>query len=267
MFDALRVLPGAPAAIAQRDPGDRLGFTDKASRRAAPPRAPRQAAAVAEPAVGRAAAQPAAGAAGHGCVGQGRYHSHRALRREPAGHAGSRRSRRPPGARPRTTTCGGCTRCVPMHGEIGIFNRSHYEDVLAVRVRSLAPERVWRPRFRHIREFERMLADEGTTVVKVFLHISPDEQRRRLQARIDDPEKRWKFRQGRPRRPRAVGAVPRGLRGGDHRDLDEVVAVVRGAVRPQVGAHRRGRQSCSSTRSRRWIRSSRRPNPGSRRSS
>ena len=82
----------------------------------------------------------------------------------------------------------------PAHGEMGIFNRSHYEDVIAVRVRALAPESVWRPRLRHIREFERMLTDEGTTIVKVFLHISTDEQRRRLQRRIDDPERSWKFR-------------------------------------------------------------------------
>ena len=82
----------------------------------------------------------------------------------------------------------------PAHGEMGIFNRSHYEDVIAVRVRTLAPESVWRPRFRHIREFERMLYDEGTTIVKVFLHISKEEQRRRLQRRVDDPERSWKFR-------------------------------------------------------------------------
>jgi len=82
----------------------------------------------------------------------------------------------------------------PARGEIGIFNRSHYEDVLAVRVRDLAPESVWRLRYRHIREFERMLVHEGTAVVKVFLHISFDEQRERLQSRVDDPEKRWKFR-------------------------------------------------------------------------
>jgi len=63
-----------------------------------------------------------------------------------------------------------------------------------VRVRALAPESVWRPRLRHIREFERLLSDEGTTLVKVFLHISMDEQRRRLQRRVDDPERRWKFR-------------------------------------------------------------------------
>jgi PPK2 family polyphosphate:nucleotide phosphotransferase len=84
----------------------------------------------------------------------------------------------------------------PARGEIGIFNRSHYEDVVAVRVRGLAPEHVWRPRYEHIRAFESLLADEGTTVVKVFLHISREEQRKRLQERLDNPEKRWKFRAG-----------------------------------------------------------------------
>jgi PPK2 family polyphosphate:nucleotide phosphotransferase len=82
----------------------------------------------------------------------------------------------------------------PGRGEIGIFNRSHYEDVLVVRVRELVPEKQWRQRYRHIREFERMLTDEGTKVVKVFLHISPEEQRQRLQARLDTARKNWKFR-------------------------------------------------------------------------
>jgi PPK2 family polyphosphate:nucleotide phosphotransferase len=85
---------------------------------------------------------------------------------------------------------------VPADGEIVIFNRSHYEDVLVVRVHGLVPEERWRRRYHHIREFERMLADEGTTIVKVFLHISEDEQRERLQARVDDPAKRWKFAAG-----------------------------------------------------------------------
>ena len=86
-------------------------------------------------------------------------------------------------------------RC-PARGEIGIFNRSHYEDVVAVRVRKLTDERVWSKRYAHIVAFERLLTDEGTSVVKVFLHESKDEQRSRLQARVDDPEKRWKFRLG-----------------------------------------------------------------------
>lgn len=85
---------------------------------------------------------------------------------------------------------------VPRKGEMVIFNRSHYEDVLVVRVKNLAPQHVWQKRYRHIREFERMLADEGTTILKFFLHISKEEQRQRLQERLDNPEKRWKFRMG-----------------------------------------------------------------------
>ena len=77
---------------------------------------------------------------------------------------------------------------------VGVFNRSHYEDVVAVRMLEIAPEAVWRRRYEHIRDFERMLVDEGTTVLKVFLNVSREEQRTRLQERIDDPEKRWKFR-------------------------------------------------------------------------
>ncbi len=82
----------------------------------------------------------------------------------------------------------------PRDGELTIFNRSHYEDVVAARVRGVVPEATWRKRFRHIREFERLLTDEGTTVVKVFLHVSPEVQRSRLQERLDNPEKAWKFR-------------------------------------------------------------------------
>ena len=83
---------------------------------------------------------------------------------------------------------------LPTRGEIGIFNRSHYEDVVTVRVNGLAPDEVWRRRPGHIREWERMLVDEGTSIVKVFLNVSKEEQLRRFQERIDDPEKRWKFR-------------------------------------------------------------------------
>ena len=87
-------------------------------------------------------------------------------------------------------------RRTPSKGRIGIFNRSHYEDVLVVRVKQLVPKRVWRQRFRHIREFERMLTDEGTHVLKIFLNISKEEQRERLQDRVDDATERWKFRLG-----------------------------------------------------------------------
>ena len=82
---------------------------------------------------------------------------------------------------------------VPKRGDIGIFNRSHYEDVLVVRVRELAPEKEWRGRYGRINEFERLLTEGGTTILKFFLHISRDEQRKRLQERIDDPTKLWKF--------------------------------------------------------------------------
>jgi len=82
---------------------------------------------------------------------------------------------------------------VPAAGQIAIFNRSHYEDVLIVRVRNLVARNRWRRRFRHIVEFEQMLHDEGVTICKFFLHISKEEQRRQLQKRLDDPRKRWKF--------------------------------------------------------------------------
>lgn len=84
-------------------------------------------------------------------------------------------------------------RQVPGDGEVVIFNRSHYEDIAAVRVREIFPESVWSKRYGHINDFERMLADEGTTILKIFLTISPEEQRDRLQARLDDPDKHWKF--------------------------------------------------------------------------
>jgi len=85
---------------------------------------------------------------------------------------------------------------VPPKGYIGIFNRSHYEDVLVVRVNGLVPEHVWRKRYDMINEFERLLAENGTRILKFFLHISKDEQKKRLQERIDDPSKNWKFSMG-----------------------------------------------------------------------
>ncbi len=81
----------------------------------------------------------------------------------------------------------------PARGMITIFNRSHYEDVLIVRVKSIVPEEVWRHRYRMINEFEHMLTLNHTTVLKFFLYISKDEQKRRLQSRLDDPNKHWKF--------------------------------------------------------------------------
>jgi PPK2 family polyphosphate:nucleotide phosphotransferase len=81
----------------------------------------------------------------------------------------------------------------PGIGEVTIFNRSHYEDVLIVRVLGLVPEERWSRRYGHIRAFEQLLADEGTTILKFYLHITKEEQRARLQARLDDPNKHWKF--------------------------------------------------------------------------
>lgn len=85
---------------------------------------------------------------------------------------------------------------VPASGELVIFNRSHYEDVLVVPVKELAPPEVWKPRYDQINDFERLLAETGTTILKFFLHIDEDEQKERLQARLDDPTKLWKFRKG-----------------------------------------------------------------------
>lgn len=85
---------------------------------------------------------------------------------------------------------------VPARGEIAVWNRSHYEDVLVVRVKHFLPKHRWEKRYRHIREFERMLVDEGTRIVKINLNVSFAEQGLRLQDRIDDPKERWKFRVG-----------------------------------------------------------------------
>lgn len=85
---------------------------------------------------------------------------------------------------------------VPARGMIGIFNRSHYEDVLIVRVKNLVPKKVWQTRYQHINNFEQLLVDSGLTILKFYLHISKEEQKERLQARLDEPDKRWKFNPG-----------------------------------------------------------------------
>ena len=81
----------------------------------------------------------------------------------------------------------------PRRGMIGIFNRSHYESVLVERVRDLTPKKVWSKRYDHINAFEKLLADEGTIILKFYLHISPEEQKKRLQSRLTDSSKNWKF--------------------------------------------------------------------------
>ena len=84
-------------------------------------------------------------------------------------------------------------RAVPNRGNIGIFNRSHYEDVLIVRVHKLVPKEVWNHRYRQINDFERMLHENGVTILKFFLHISKEEQKRRFAARISDSSRNWKL--------------------------------------------------------------------------
>jgi PPK2 family polyphosphate:nucleotide phosphotransferase len=87
-------------------------------------------------------------------------------------------------------------RALPQPGEIGVFDRSHYEDVVVVRVHDLVPPTTWQRRYAEINQFERGLADAGTTLVKVLLQISPEEQRERLAARLERPDKRWKYDPG-----------------------------------------------------------------------
>jgi PPK2 family polyphosphate:nucleotide phosphotransferase len=84
-------------------------------------------------------------------------------------------------------------KAVPRHGNIGVFNRSHYEDVLIVRVLNLQPEKIWRARYAQINAFEKHLTENGVVLLKFFLHISKKEQAERLQARLDNPRKNWKF--------------------------------------------------------------------------
>lgn len=87
-------------------------------------------------------------------------------------------------------------RHTPAKGQIVIFNRSHYEDVLVVRVNNLVPADIWQKRYDHINNFERLLADNGTRIIKFYLHISREEQKERLLARLNEPEKHWKFSKG-----------------------------------------------------------------------
>ncbi|MFW6156920.1 MAG: polyphosphate kinase 2 family protein [Armatimonadota bacterium] len=85
---------------------------------------------------------------------------------------------------------------VPARGQIAVFNRSHYEDVLIVRVNGLVRESIWERRYNQINEFEELLAETGTRILKLFLYISKDEQKERLQKRLDNPNKHWKFAPG-----------------------------------------------------------------------
>ena len=122
----------------------------------------------------------------------------------------------------------------PAHGEIAIFNRSHYEDVLVVRVHDLVPKDVWSKRYDRIVEFEKNLAQGSTHVLKFFLHISKEEQLRRLRARLDDPHKHWKVARVGLRRAHVLGRVPAGVRGCARALQHRARAVVRHPGGPQV---------------------------------
>ena len=189
----LRVAPGRAADLAKRDPGDRLGLTDKESGSV------RFAELVAELGVlhNRLWAEGRRSLLlvlqGLDASGKDGTISHVFTGVNPQG-CSVHSFKAPAGAELDHDYLWRIHAACPARGEIGIFNRSHYEDVATVSVNGLVPKSIWRRRPEHIREFERMLTDEGTTLVKVFLNVSRDEQRKRLQERLDNPEKAWKFR-------------------------------------------------------------------------
>ncbi|MEX2255990.1 MAG: PPK2 family polyphosphate kinase [Acidimicrobiia bacterium] len=193
MLERLRVEPGTAAGIDGRDPGDRLGFADKDAGRVA-----LDALAVRlDELHGRLWAE---GDRAVLLVLQGMDASGKdgAIRTVLSGLNPQGCSvasfKAPTDAELAQDYLWRVHAATPPRGHIGAFNRSHYEDVVAARaIGVVSPEECAR-RYGHIVDFERLLTDEGTTVVKVFLHISKDEQRERLQARIDDPTKGWKFR-------------------------------------------------------------------------
>ena len=114
----------------------------------------------------------------------------------------------------------------PGKGELVIFNRSHYEDVLVVRVHDLVPEEVWKRRYDQIVEFERMLAEEGTTILKFYLHIDQEEQKKRLIERIDDPKKQWKFNPADLEERKLWGKYMACLRGNARKDQHQIRPLV-----------------------------------------
>jgi len=192
VLEALRVDPGSAALLAERDPGDRVGVDKEAGERRLKELVQRidalQYRLFAEDRRSVLLVLQGLDASGKDGV----------IRRvfEGVNPAGVEVTsfRAPLGAERDHDYLWRIHAALPARGKVGVFNRSHYEDVVAVRMHELAPEEVWRRRYAHLRAFEELLVDEGTTVLKVFLNVSREEQRRRLQERIDDPEKRWKFR-------------------------------------------------------------------------
>ncbi len=129
---------------------------------------------------------------------------------------------------------------VPGKGEIVIFNRSHYEDVLVTRVHKLIDKDTWTKRYDDIRAFESLLLESGTAILKFFLHISPEEQLRRFAERLDDPTHNWKISEFGLFRAEIVGSVHRGFRGRPGGDQHQGGAVVRHSFQPQMVPNARG---------------------------
>lgn len=190
-LEKLRVRPGAAARIANRDPADTLGIDEKKTGRA-----------LAEQEVARLPVLQ------HRLYAEGRQALLIVLQAMDAGGKDGTIRRvmsvmNPQGCRVVSFKAPNPVelshdflwrihRVVPAAGEVGIFNRSQYEDVLVVRVRGLVPKAAWSKRYRQINDFERLLSENGVRILKFFLHISKEEQKKRLQARLDNPEKHWK---------------------------------------------------------------------------
>ena len=109
------------------------------------------------------------------------------------------------------TICGGCIDACPAKGHIGVFNRSHYEDVLVVKVEKLAAADAIERRYDEINAFEKLIANSGTRILKFMLNVSKEEQAVRLQERVDDPTKQWKFKAERSGHAGQVGGLHGGL--------------------------------------------------------
>jgi PPK2 family polyphosphate:nucleotide phosphotransferase len=190
---SLPVVPGSPADLAGRDPGDKLGLTDKADAHAAMTKLHHALSDLQARLFAEATQSLLVVLQAMDCGGKDGTIRSVFTGVNPQG-VRVRSFSVPAGPEVAHDYLWRVHAACPSKGEIAIFNRSHYEDVLVVRVRGLVPDERWKKRYRHIRSFERMLAEEGTRIIKIFLHISADEQRERLQARLDYPHKNWKFR-------------------------------------------------------------------------
>jgi PPK2 family polyphosphate:nucleotide phosphotransferase len=194
-LDGLRVAPAKKAGLDARDPGDRLGLTDKAAGKARCEELAPDLDALHDRLWAEARRSVLLVLQGMDASGKDGTIRKVLTGLNPQGC--SVEAFKAPSDRERAHDYLWRVHAVcPSRGKLGVFNRSHYEDVVAARIIGIIDDRQCEQRYGHIRDFEHMLVDEGTTVVKVFLHISRDEQRERLQARLDDPTKRWKFSPG-----------------------------------------------------------------------